>query len=393
MPSEPRALTEPPGQHFFGYYDRCPWNASNDELLAQRVDFDGRDPETDDVAQIVRVDAETGETTVVDETTAWNFQQGSMPQWVGPDHERRVIHNARDPEVSEGPAGEFVARIHDLESGETRTIPYPIYRLGPDGEVGYSLDFSRLYHARQGYGYAYPDPPAEIPDVPENDGVFQVDLATGEGELILSYDELVASLDGVPGDATHWLNHVQTAPGGDRFSVLHRWWSDEFEGRWHEQLVAVEADGSSWEVVADHGIISHYDWRTPTELVAWTSEPDTGTAFHYYDLDAGTVEPVAPDLLTEDGHNSFSPDGRWMLTDTYADANQQQNLVIYDVETGDLHDVTSLFTPDLENRDVRCDLHPRWDRTGGRVCVDSLHTGERQMYVIDVSDVTGVDAE
>jgi len=32
-------------------------------------------------------------------------------------------------------------------------------------------------------------------------------------------------------------------------------------------------------------------------------------------------------------------------------------------------------------------LHPRWNRDGLAVCIDSVHEGERQMYVIDVSQI------
>lgn len=34
--------------------------------------------------------------------------------------------------------------------------------------------------------------------------------------------------------------------------------------------------------------------------------------------------------------------------------------------------------------EIRCDLHPRWNREGTQVCMDSVHNGERQMYFVDV---------
>jgi hypothetical protein len=34
--------------------------------------------------------------------------------------------------------------------------------------------------------------------------------------------------------------------------------------------------------------------------------------------------------------------------------------------------------------DVRCDLHPRWNRSGTQASFDSVHEGSRQVYVIDV---------
>ena len=38
--------------------------------------------------------------------------------------------------------------------------------------------------------------------------------------------------------------------------------------------------------------------------------------------------------------------------------------------------------------EIRCDPHPRWNRQGTQVCFDSLHEGHRQVYVMDVSEVT-----
>ena len=39
--------------------------------------------------------------------------------------------------------------------------------------------------------------------------------------------------------------------------------------------------------------------------------------------------------------------------------------------------------------DIRCDLHPRWSPDGQAVTFDSVHGGTRQIYVVDVSEITG----
>ena len=37
--------------------------------------------------------------------------------------------------------------------------------------------------------------------------------------------------------------------------------------------------------------------------------------------------------------------------------------------------------------DVRCDLHPRWSADGRQVSIDSVAGGDRQIVLIDVSDI------
>ena len=36
---------------------------------------------------------------------------------------------------------------------------------------------------------------------------------------------------------------------------------------------------------------------------------------------------------------------------------------------------------------MRADLHPRWDRDQRRVCIDSIHEGSRQIYVLDATSL------
>ena len=42
----------------------------------------------------------------------------------------------------------------------------------------------------------------------------------------------------------------------------------------------------------------------------------------------------------------------------------------------------------LYRGDIRCDLHPRWSPDGHYVTFDSVHEGTRQIYIIDVSEIT-----
>jgi len=51
-------------------------------------------------------------------------------------------------------------------------------------------------------------------------------------------------------------------------------------------------------------------------------------------------------------------------------------------------DIGGFYAPPELDGPIRCDLHPRWNRDGTKVCIDSLHEGSRQIYVLDVSHIT-----
>ena len=50
-------------------------------------------------------------------------------------------------------------------------------------------------------------------------------------------------------------------------------------------------------------------------------------------------------------------------------------------------DLGSFYADPHLSKENRCDLHPRWSRDGRYVCIDSKHSGRRQMYLLDVSGI------
>ena len=88
--------------------------------------------------------------TRVARTTAFNFQQGAMLNWVGASDE--LVFNDRAP-GSDG----LVARVVDAVTGAERRLSRPIYALDRAGRWATSLDFFRLHVLRVGYGSAGAD--------------------------------------------------------------------------------------------------------------------------------------------------------------------------------------------------------------------------------------------
>ena len=372
--SAPRAVTGPPGHHFFGYYEKSPWNGDETALLSHRTDFQDRRPTPDDAATICLIDDATHEVTELASTHAWDFQQGSMLQWLGPTFDREVIFNDRGEEG-------FYARIVDIETGDDRALEAPIYAPTPDGTAAYTLDYDRLDVTRPGYGYASPGAERTIDPHPDDEGVYRVDVEHDVVSLLVSLAEL-ASFDRAPSmdDGLHWVNHLQISPTGQRVAFIHRSETAD-DRRWLDRLFVTDETGDLQ--LLHNGLVSHYDWRTDEELLAWTDHD--GPGFYRYDID-GSVDPVGHGVLPRDGHCSFSPDGEWLLLDSSPDRCRHRGLFRYRWPDGPLECLAAVHSPATSRSSLRCDLHPRWDRTGRRICFDSTHGSGRQLYDLRLLD-------
>ena len=84
--------------------------------------------------------------TELAETTAWNFQQGSLLRWnpVAPNDE--IIYNSNEN-------GQYKGVILNIKTGEKRFTDRPLANVDSSGNYGLGMNFSRLYDFRPGYGY------------------------------------------------------------------------------------------------------------------------------------------------------------------------------------------------------------------------------------------------
>lgn len=93
-------VTHGPFYHFFGYYDKCPWDVTERYLLAMRVAFMDRPLTPDDIAVIGYLDLEDEcHWHPLAETVAWYWQQGTMLQWMPSAPGREIIFNTRTADV------------------------------------------------------------------------------------------------------------------------------------------------------------------------------------------------------------------------------------------------------------------------------------------------------
>ncbi len=401
--------------YFFGYFNTPQVSSDGSKLLALRVSRFDRVPEPEEVAEVGWFDLLDPARVFhkIGETRAFNWQQGSMLQFLGPDYLHRVIWNFFD-------GTRFAARIFDLLTGQTRDVP-AIYNLFPDGKAAVTVDFERHAWCRRGYSYGNIMKQEKNAPVVPGDAIHLVDLETGFSRPIINIENMMAlnqhsTMEG----ATHYLEHTTVNPSGSHFAFLHRW---RHNNGIHSRLCVSLPDGSDIRVLNDSGRMSHFCWLDDTSLLGYGGKTNpintlrsnkaivkilfkpllpiykrlvkdssrlskslTGDAYYIFDVNnPGSLKLVVPSMRAEDGHPTMLPDGKSFITDTYARSALGQNPILLAVSLDDdahvvLDELGSI--PCHDESPTRCDLHPRVANTtaGLIVSIDTMDGGQRRTY-------------
>jgi Tol biopolymer transport system component len=363
---------------FFGYYDKTPFSLDNSSVLAIVTPNKNRPLNIGDIATVGYFNFYAGEKcnfNPVGETLTWCWQQGCRLQWFPKNENELVIYN----KIVKQSYGSVVQNIHTKEI--IREYSTPIYDIDKKGEWGLTLNFSRLQRLRPGYGYmVFPDK-TEKDFSPKDDGIWLMDVSSGKKRLIISLDYL-SKLDPVPSmeKAEHYINHIAFNPSGDRFMFFHLWKKDN---KRFNRLITADLDGRNLYILSNEGIVSHYTWKSDNELLVYSAEKVLGTNYKLYQDKSKNVHVIGEGVLNQDGHPSYSLDGKLILTDTYPDKYGDRHLLLYSENEG-LKELGRFFSPNKFDGEYRCDLHPRWDRIGSYVAFDSVHKGIRALYVMEI---------
>ena len=389
-----QAMTFGPMHHFFGYFGIQPWDVTGRYLLCLEVPFHDRPPGAEDRATVGIVELSSGKFLPLAQTRAWNFQQASMMHWLPKAPHSEIVFNDRE-------GNRFVSVILDIHTGERRLLPQPISAMSHNGKTALSYSFSRLQWKSREYGYAGVADPYAHKYHPQEDGIYSLDLESGKYWQVVSLADVFATLGGKPDEMMNsplFFNHAAYNTDDSRFAFLIQWtshfipkwariWKLKKLGRSGSLIFTADADGSDLRFLANFKIVSHYDWRNPGEILMWAKSRERHN--FYLVSDGGNKSRVIREkTLVEDGHCSFSPNRRWALTDTYPDNSHFRTLKVFAWDNGPEFVLGRYYSPPALVDEIRCDLHPRWNRTGTQICFDSVHEGSRQVYVMDVSNLT-----
>jgi hypothetical protein len=402
--------------YFFGFHDVTPWCPNDAKVLLHRVDPEIRHmPGPDDRAEIVLWDPISGECEVVGETTCWNFQQGARAMWI-PGKGRSFVYNKR---VNGLPGCEIV----DLLTGKRRTLPYSIGALSPSGDYALSPNFGRLGALWPAYGYSGFESAEDKVPQPENDGLWRIDIETGDRELMFSISDLMKVKDAdIAPDVSIFVTHASFNREGTRIVFMARFFSKDVA--LYSLIYSCYPDGSDLILIAQEKI-SHFDWIDETNIVLWMRKSARALAaarksgllaspfvrpfinlarnfrgrlkgavlnesYFLVNTKTATKAPFMAGTLPQDGHPMVAPGGKWMIVDEYPDLSGRTPLMLVEIDNRTRVDVGA-FAHDVgsDNSDLKCDLHPRWNRKGTMVGVDASENGRRCFTIVDVSGIIG----
>jgi hypothetical protein len=396
-------------QHYFGFHDVSPWAPDNSELALLRVPLGLRErPNSANTAEICLWLPGAGDPHPIGTTRAFNWQQGARVQWV-PGGGKILMTN----DLEEGRA---VSRFYEAASGKwSRAIP-AVYSIHPSGLYGLAPDWHRL--AKFWRDYSYDLPVDAAPSCGERGDLRRIAFESGEEQMLVPIAKVRAlCAQGELAEQSDFLSHATFSPQGTRFCFMYRRFTQD--NALFSFFLVCNADGSDIRVLGREKC-SHFDWLDEDRIVLWTRKLPGGAASlrgsgltkrfpfkqvisllrklspqmkqglfseMYYEVDyrsPGKMEPVASGVIEQDGHPMFTPDRKWMVTDTYVFEGKQP-LILYSMGSGVRYNVAEFLAHrDFLEPSLKCDLHPRLDRAGRLIAVDSAHSGERQTYLVDI---------
>lgn len=371
----PSAFSTSSNSSFFGYYDKPPENSKGLVLSCITDANTSKVPALEQKLELYVFD-QKGDVLVQLPLNAHNWQQGCRAHWLDDD---LFIYNEFDKQRKK-----YISRVYSvLQQQEVKRFDYPVQDSFKT-EYFISLNYRRLMTLRPDYGYRNLENlnAVELANL-TSDGLWKVDYSTGQADLFVS---IAQACDLKPitdfNSAVHKFNHVMISPDGSQFIFMHRYL---IGGQRFDRLILVDANTGELKLLADYGMVSHCFWADGNTILGYMRGPDGKDAYWLLNVNTAEFSELPCKELAKFGDGHPHVHGDWFITDTYPDKARMQHLLWCNWKTGEVNEVGDFFHGFQFNGESRCDLHPRLSLDGKRVYFDSVFTGKRQLYKMDLS--------
>ncbi|KAB7887404.1 glycosyl transferase [Poseidonibacter ostreae] len=357
-------------ESYFGYYDKSPINSTNEYIIFQSTNIDTKSmPDPKIPVDMVVYNVEHDSYEVVGESYTYNWQQGTKFMWID---EYRFIYNDFDESRKQ-----YISKIYDVKTKETKVIDFPIYDCFED-KFAISLNFEIV---RADYSYSNLGLKIDWEDN-SNDGLYYIDIKSNSSKLIISLEDIIKlNYKETMKGAKHKFNHVMISPDGTKMMFMHRWFLND--GRRYDTLYVSNVDGTDIKIVSDDDMVSHCFWYDDTYIFAYLRDKTMGDKYYMLDINSNKKEPIGEGLIDKFGDGHPHVNGTNIIFDTYPDKARMKSLYKYNYTNKKLGEFLESF--DFYG-ETRCDLHPRFSFDGKKVFFDSVHEGQRGLYMMELEN-------
>jgi hypothetical protein len=386
-------ITMGPEHHFFGYIghvQNIPWNGSDRFVLALRSTFMDHLPGAHEPADVVLIDTKSDYAVIkVDESRAWNPQQGTMFYWNPLKPDTQFFFNDRDPDT-----GKVFTVLFDIDTRkrirEYRFEDHPVGNGGVMQGGGWfaGINYARMARLRPVTGYQGATDWTEGVLHPQDDGIFKVSSETGESSLLVSFSQLANVLRPMEphvDEMALFINHTLWNREGDRMFFFARagWSGNQKYPRINAPFI-VNADGSGLKRLKTF-IGGHPEWDFDNRMIGAVNSRQI-----IYDVDRDRVvgqlgnEEIFPN---PGGDICLSPQGDWFVNGHKSKIQAKNFYTFYQRSTGQVLRSPGFDIGPWLSGDLRQDPSPAWNRRGNKILVPGLVGDDRpsrQLFIISL---------
>jgi hypothetical protein len=316
-----------------------------------------------------------------------------MFYWNPTSAETQFFFNDRDPRTNK-----IYTVLFDVQKGKrVREFGYPDTPVGNSGVAQgggafLGINYGRLARLRRGTGYPGAFDLTAGENAPDNDGIFLIDVRSGEKRLLVSFRKLAELVRPCKPDidnAALYINHTLWNRRDDRiyFFLRGRYKSSSM---WVNVPCTIKPDGTGL-TAHDTFVGGHPEWAEGSLIIGREGDRQV-----LYDVDKKEIvgQLGTPDVFPHpEGDIALSPDGNWFVNG-FTSENRKNHYVILRRSDG-AHVRTAAFSRGPYRRgDLRIDPAPRWNRTSDAILVPGwTDDGTRQLFVIRIRENTVNDDE
>jgi hypothetical protein len=404
--------------YFCGYYDVQVFSSKRDLILVHRVEKNSRNTDQVDVGFIDLLSVNKT-FTKLDDSKAFNWQQGSRLQFLGPDFESKISYN-----IIGKKSNNIETVIFDIKNNKILKIIPSTYCFSSDGKLAAVVDFWEISIKHPGYGYNLKYNFRNENEV-NKDLIQIIDIANSK--LIYSISKkTVLRLIGISiSNDDGYVEHIKFSANSKLISFLYRLKNNSSIDTY---LIVYSLNENRLFVANNSGRLTHYNWMDNDKIIAWTSPntikhkskidlvatkklkyilyyiyrkiilkilpyPYTSNllrriirreSYYLIHLENCFHEKIGQYELKQDGHPSpLGKNKNIIVTDTYPNSAGILELINYDLIKSKII-FSKKFEMDLEHigKTTRADLHPKVDVSGKILAVDLLTNGNRYVCIL-----------